>query len=352
MELCTLKAIQPPLLASTSHSHLLPKSSICLRLPITRTPSLLSRSFYLSNLPPRATASEETPGGPSCYVDEKQDEKQVQPFFSTDRKAFNETLTSEETKDESPVAEQVQPFFSTDWKASNETLTSEETKDESPVVEQVQPFFSTDWKASNETLTSEETKDESPVVEQVQPFFSTDWKASNETLTSEETKDESPVVEQVQPFFSTDWKASNETLTSEETKDESPVVEQVQAFDSTDEKAFIETLASEETKDKSPVDEQVQPFVILDNLNIKFGTDDTTSILLYGGGAIVALWLTSTVVSAIDSIPLFPKLLEVVGLAYTLWFTSRNLLFKQNRDELAAKIEELKEQVLGPDEDQ
>jgi len=68
----------------------------------------------------------------------------------------------------------------------------------------------------------------------------------------------------------------------------------------------------------------------------------------------------------------FPKLLEVVGLAYTVWFTSRYLLFKvlislslidmcilvlprlikfvnvqQNRDELATKIEELKEQIFG-----
>ncbi|MQL41646.1 hypothetical protein EI012_27460, partial [Escherichia coli] len=47
---------------------------------------------------------------------------------------------------------------------------------------------------------------------------------------------------------------------------------------------------------------------------------------------------------------LFPKLLEVVGLGYTVWFSSRYLLFKKNRDELAAKIEKLKEQVLGSQE--
>ncbi|OIV93041.1 hypothetical protein TanjilG_20703 [Lupinus angustifolius] len=89
---------------------------------------------------------------------------------------------------------------------------------------------------------------------------------------------------------------------------------------------------------------------MLDNLNIKFDADDTGSVVLYVGGVVVALWLTSAVIGAIDSIPLFPKLLEAVGLGYTVWFTSRYLLFKKNRDELNAKIEELKEQVLGSED--
>ncbi|GKV18710.1 hypothetical protein SLEP1_g29051 [Rubroshorea leprosula] len=69
------------------------------------------------------------------------------------------------------------------------------------------------------------------------------------------------------------------------------------------------------------------------------------------GGALVALWLASAVAAAIESIPLFPKLMQVVGLGYTVWFSSRHLLFKENRDELAAKIKELKRQVLGLNDD-
>ncbi|KAG6649836.1 hypothetical protein CIPAW_06G000800 [Carya illinoinensis] len=38
----------------------------------------------------------------------------------------------------------------------------------------------------------------------------------------------------------------------------------------------------------------------------------------YYSGALVALWFASTIVGAIDSIPLFTKLMEVVGLGYTL----------------------------------
>ncbi|XP_054775990.1 protein CURVATURE THYLAKOID 1D, chloroplastic-like [Prosopis cineraria] len=120
----------------------------------------------------------------------------------------------------------------------------------------------------------------------------------------------------------------------------------------TENNAFSGNVADEETKEESPVHESAQPFDFAEKLDsIKFDLDDTGSIILYGGGAVIALWLTSAVVGAIDSIPLIPKLLEVVGLAYTLWFTSRYLLFKKNRDELAMKIEELKAQVLGYEDD-
>ncbi|CAI0422000.1 unnamed protein product [Linum tenue] len=94
---------------------------------------------------------------------------------------------------------------------------------------------------------------------------------------------------------------------------------------------------------------------VCDNLiiivNLQFDSEDTISLVIYGSGALLALWLTSAVVSAVDSIPLFPKLMEVVGLGYTFWFTTRYLLFKKNREELVAKIEELKQQVLGTKDD-
>merc|ERR1719473_1314615 len=42
--------------------------------------------------------------------------------------------------------------------------------------------------------------------------------------------------------------------------------------------------------------------------------EDKTSVILYGSGSVVLLWLASTVVGAIGSIPLLPKLMELVGL--------------------------------------
>ncbi|XP_062086103.1 uncharacterized protein LOC133792202 [Humulus lupulus] len=61
---------------------------------------------------------------------------------------------------------------------------------------------------------------------------------------------------------------------------------------------------------------------------LQFESEDTYSFLLFGGGALLTLLLASAVVGAIDSIPVFPKLLEIVGLGYTVWFASRYLIFK------------------------
>ncbi|BAT99468.1 hypothetical protein LR48_Vigan03g314500 [Vigna angularis] len=115
-----------------------------------------------------------------------------------------------------------------------------------------------------------------------------------------------------------------------------------------DDKNELEKTLNENAKTELPEEGLGLSFDLLDKFN--FDTNDTGSIVLYGGGVLTALWLTTAVVGAIDSIPLFPKLLEVVGLAYTVWFTSRYLLFKQSRDELATKIEEVKEQIFGSED--
>ncbi|CAA7035965.1 unnamed protein product [Microthlaspi erraticum] len=104
-----------------------------------------------------------------------------------------------------------------------------------------------------------------------------------------------------------------------------------------------------EAEAESESSEQTQALEFLND--IKLDSDNTYSVLLYGSGAIVALYLTSAIVASLESIPLFPKLMEVVGLGYTLWFTTRYLLFKRNREELKTKISEIKKQVLGSDSD-
>ncbi|XP_023552927.1 protein CURVATURE THYLAKOID 1A, chloroplastic-like [Cucurbita pepo subsp. pepo] len=113
--------------------------------------------------------------------------------------------------------------------------------------------------------------------------------------------------------------------------------------------AYKETSTAEEPKEEpkeKPV--EVAQEWTLDSLNdLKLESVDKYSLALYGGGASFGLWLVSAVVGAVDSIPLVPKLLEIVGLGYTLWFAARFLLFKESRDELAAKIDEIKEQVIG-----
>ncbi|CAJ2647397.1 protein CURVATURE THYLAKOID 1D, chloroplastic-like [Trifolium pratense] len=117
-----------------------------------------------------------------------------------------------------------------------------------------------------------------------------------------------------------------------------------------DKNGYNETVGNEDPEKELLSDGDGLPLDLLDKLDLKFDVNDTTSLAVYGGGAIVALWLTSAIVGAIDAIPVIPKLFEVVGLGYSLWFTYRYLLFKRNRDELSDKIEELKQQVLGSED--
>ncbi|KAI3704417.1 hypothetical protein L1987_74637 [Smallanthus sonchifolius] len=100
-------------------------------------------------------------------------------------------------------------------------------------------------------------------------------------------------------------------------------------------------------KGDAAADDQFSEYDFLNKLKVELDLEDSFSIALLGVGGVTVLWLTTSIVGAIDHVPLFPKLMESVGLGYTIWFGTRYLLFKSNRDELASKIEEIKQQVLG-----
>ncbi|XP_015688741.2 protein CURVATURE THYLAKOID 1D, chloroplastic-like [Oryza brachyantha] len=84
----------------------------------------------------------------------------------------------------------------------------------------------------------------------------------------------------------------------------------------------------------------------LDDILSKLDIQVTPTYVLYGSGAFIVLLVLSSVVSAIDSIPLVPKVLELIGTGYSIWFTSRYLLFKESRDDLFAKFNDLKERII------
>ncbi|XP_039160607.1 protein CURVATURE THYLAKOID 1A, chloroplastic-like [Eucalyptus grandis] len=75
--------------------------------------------------------------------------------------------------------------------------------------------------------------------------------------------------------------------------------------------------------------------------------EDKSTVFIYGSGATVAVWLSSFVAEAINSVPLLPKVMELLGLGYTGWFVYRYLLFKSSRKELASDIEALKKKIAG-----
>ncbi|XP_077230642.1 protein CURVATURE THYLAKOID 1A, chloroplastic-like [Tasmannia lanceolata] len=106
----------------------------------------------------------------------------------------------------------------------------------------------------------------------------------------------------------------------------------------------IRASSSEETS-------SVQVEEIFSDLKEKWDAlENKSTVIVYGGGAIVAVWLSSILIGAINSVPLLPKILELVGLGYTAWFVYRYLLFKSSRKELATDIEALKKKVAGTSE--
>ncbi|KAF5190558.1 Pentatricopeptide repeat [Thalictrum thalictroides] len=100
--------------------------------------------------------------------------------------------------------------------------------------------------------------------------------------------------------------------------------------------------ASEETSGAPEVGE------VFSDIKEKWdAVENKSTVLLYGGGAIVGIWLSSILVGAINSVPLLPKIMELVGLGYTGWFVYRYLLFKSSRKELATDIESIKKKIAG-----
>ncbi|VFQ82042.1 unnamed protein product [Cuscuta campestris] len=107
----------------------------------------------------------------------------------------------------------------------------------------------------------------------------------------------------------------------------------------------LQVKASSSPKDTSAVIDAEELFA---DLKEKWDAiENKSTVLAYGGGAIFAVWLSSTVVGAINSVPLLPKVMELVGLGYSGWFVYRYLLFKSSRKELAEDIEQLKKKISG-----
>ncbi|KAJ9522953.1 hypothetical protein QJQ45_023752 [Haematococcus lacustris] len=100
------------------------------------------------------------------------------------------------------------------------------------------------------------------------------------------------------------------------------------------------------TTDPVATTETTEADRLLKDLSEKWDrVDNKGQVALYTGGAVFALFLTNTVLGAINNVPLLPKLLELVGLAYSAWFTYRYLLFKANREELMKEVQDLKGKI-------
>jgi glutamyl-tRNA synthetase len=73
----------------------------------------------------------------------------------------------------------------------------------------------------------------------------------------------------------------------------------------------------------------------------------TTVILIVV--ALVTLRVLAGVVDTVNQIPFVQPTLELVGIAFSVWFVYRYLLRSENRQELVTKFNALKAEVLGKD---
>lgn len=81
--------------------------------------------------------------------------------------------------------------------------------------------------------------------------------------------------------------------------------------------------------------------------NVWDKSEDRVGLIGLGFASVVALWTSTNLISAIDSLPVVPSAFELIGVLFSTWFTYRYLLFKPNREELYQIIKKSISDVLG-----
>ncbi|XP_015867451.4 protein CURVATURE THYLAKOID 1C, chloroplastic isoform X2 [Ziziphus jujuba] len=76
-------------------------------------------------------------------------------------------------------------------------------------------------------------------------------------------------------------------------------------------------------------------------------SEDRLAFVGLGFAAVVALWASTNLITAIDRLPVIPGLLELVGILFSWWFIYRYLLFKPDREELIQIINKAISEILG-----
>ncbi|KAK8664268.1 hypothetical protein V6N13_084066 [Hibiscus sabdariffa] len=75
--------------------------------------------------------------------------------------------------------------------------------------------------------------------------------------------------------------------------------------------------------------------------------EDKVGLVGLGFAAIVALWTSTNVISAVDKLPIIPVVFEIIGILFSTWFVYRYLLFKPDREELYQIINKTISQIFG-----
>ncbi|MED6135425.1 hypothetical protein PIB30_046314 [Stylosanthes scabra] len=75
--------------------------------------------------------------------------------------------------------------------------------------------------------------------------------------------------------------------------------------------------------------------------------EDRLGLIGFGFSAVVAVWTSANLITAVDKLPIIPTALELIGILFSVWFTYRYLLFKPDREELFRILNKSVSDILG-----
>ncbi|RXH88614.1 hypothetical protein DVH24_000213 [Malus domestica] len=81
--------------------------------------------------------------------------------------------------------------------------------------------------------------------------------------------------------------------------------------------------------------------------NVWDNSEDRPALVALGFAAVVGLWTSTNLITAIDKLPLIPSVLEFVGILFSSWFIYRYLLFKPDREEFFQIVNKSISNILG-----
>ncbi|CAN7018835.1 hypothetical protein IGI04_022136 [Brassica rapa subsp. trilocularis] len=81
--------------------------------------------------------------------------------------------------------------------------------------------------------------------------------------------------------------------------------------------------------------------------NVWDKSEDRLGLIGLSFAAIVALWASLNIITAIDKLPVISSGFELVGILFSTWFTYRYLLFKPDREELSQIVRKSVADILG-----
>ncbi|KAF5932086.1 hypothetical protein HYC85_028257 [Camellia sinensis] len=81
--------------------------------------------------------------------------------------------------------------------------------------------------------------------------------------------------------------------------------------------------------------------------NVWDSSENRLALIGLGFAAVVAVWASANLITAIDKLPLIPSAFEFIGILFSSWFIYRYLLFKPDREELLQTVKKSVSDILG-----